>query len=369
MIVLNFLEAAGLGRENYKLAQYPDRVLFRRAGVEPTAESWHRDIAPFVSDGDLVLGGWINTSDHPQQFSFIARSHLDDATGKVVLGRRGVYSAHSMGFARAGEDDLQEAMRRVKADPTLASRVTVPAGGILLFFENCLHEVLKLKSDRDVRRLFIAFHLTKGHAPLLAGKLTAAQRSELVKTPAFRFLRNHSAVLDSYDCVVDMMRATAPIPLKSGQPRLMYPHRWWMPNTLRFLLIMSAGVVHDDDVVDLLFEWRDTTEKQREHIQKQCTPIGDWVDKQLVKALVVLNDRGDLPGATRSAMLPPRIRVVRQVWPPLSALPERFRLRLGTFAPYTENHLTMFLPNTRWNNLQAPWFPFTTNFDMTAIRS
>lgn len=47
-----------------------DRLLFRKQGIAPTKESWHRDDSSSDPD-DLIFGGWINLNDEPHKFSCI----------------------------------------------------------------------------------------------------------------------------------------------------------------------------------------------------------------------------------------------------------------------------------------------------------
>jgi hypothetical protein len=55
-------------------------MMNRPAMQEPTAEAWHRDIIEKstgnIAPGDIIFGGWVNTSKHPQAFSYIPGSHL-----------------------------------------------------------------------------------------------------------------------------------------------------------------------------------------------------------------------------------------------------------------------------------------------------
>jgi hypothetical protein len=325
---------ASQGKHHYRVAQYPDRLLYRPAGKRPTAESWHRDESPFLAEGDFILGGWLNLNTETQHFSFIAESH------DVPPARRG--------FARA-TDMPQEAARYVRAKPDRAARVPVPPAGIVLFFEHCLHEVLATTHSFAIQRLFLAFHITAGNTPLLNAPLTLAQQVPLEKESWARSLGGsiHST-LSRYNSVRTMMRRGQAPPLKSGQARFMWPQMWWA-NNIQLLIIMSAGVIDEPS----LYEWYDTTPRQRAKVEKLLTPdpVTGAFDRQLLKALLVLNARGDTPGATRGAMLPSRVRLIKRVWPDATTLP----CNVVSYRPVPgHDPLQMFEPNREFTELSSP---------------
>jgi hypothetical protein len=136
--------------KDWKLEQVYDRMMFRLAGLSPSAEAWHRDECPGADDEDLVFGGWMNLDMLPQTFSCVKGTHVRT-------------TAHEPGVA-SGFAPIHKSLR---AGMTAAkSTVTVPPGCILIFYEHLVHEVVATKRKYDSRRMFLGWRLTRSDEPL-----------------------------------------------------------------------------------------------------------------------------------------------------------------------------------------------------------
>lgn len=120
-----------------------DRMLFRPAGVVPTAEKWHRDVSPHKHA--LNFGGWINLGDHPQYLSCIPGSHYTHPTPILTAG----FVSECLGS---------------DADKC---RVLIAPGEVLLFNSTLVHEVVADRVDHNIYRLFINFRLQPRLCPPL----------------------------------------------------------------------------------------------------------------------------------------------------------------------------------------------------------
>lgn len=134
-------------QDKFKVHIVSDRVLVRGPDTYFGGEKAHRDEAINALPGDVVLGGWWNTSFQPQYFSCHPGSHTAANNG------RGFYKV-----SKEEQKSFKEARRLV----------TIPAGCILIFNENLLHEVLGKKSEHVVQRLFLGWRLTTSNTPLQA---------------------------------------------------------------------------------------------------------------------------------------------------------------------------------------------------------
>lgn len=159
----------------YNLEQLIDRMMLRPKGRVPSSESWHRDEAPHALEDDHIFGGWWNLDQTNQYFSCVAGSH-NGTTGNC-------------GFSKITD---QQAIESYKAQKV---KVEIPPGGILIFYERIVHEVLAKKAQNDMHRLFLGWRLTRSTQPL-------------------------------YD-VTPLLRSQAVVPLKSGQIPKMYAQLHW----------------------------------------------------------------------------------------------------------------------------------------------
>lgn len=145
----------------WKLDHIIDRMLIRVQGESPSSESWHRDEASGLITGDKkkfdqdrayfgdeeiddkIFGGWVNLDQQSQYFSCIRESHLPN-------------SLEHRGFKPLSKSECAEMKKHPKK-----TRVEIPPGSILVFFENIIHEVLPSKATDTMARLFTAFRLTR----------------------------------------------------------------------------------------------------------------------------------------------------------------------------------------------------------------
>lgn len=120
--------------ETVFLEQMFDRVCVRRRGTSTSKETWHRDVCPRVADPERehVFGGWINLDDEPQYFSCSPSTHRVGHDGKT-------------GFVAQ------------TAPTSKATRVRIPCGHAIVFYQDILHQVLPKKQKKDSFRLFQAF--------------------------------------------------------------------------------------------------------------------------------------------------------------------------------------------------------------------
>lgn len=149
--------------DNWKLEQKIERMTIREPGEQPSAEVWHRDLNNITTTpSDEVFGGWINLDDSPQYFSCVLGSH-----------RTGTTTAE--GFVRVTKEEA----KRVK-DLNLSTMVKIPPGGILVFHENIIHEVLGKKLPRRMVRLHTAWRLTPGEARMEDGLLRKLDQQGII---------------------------------------------------------------------------------------------------------------------------------------------------------------------------------------------
>ncbi len=133
----------------------PERILCRPAGDKPTGESWHRDLSPMCKEGDYILGGWINLDAEPQYFSCIPSTYQ-------VHG-------HEEGNMRAGSGFFKLDQADGPVYDKMKEVIEIPPGGMLLFFQDTIHEVLaNAKSMRKFTsmRHFYGFRMTRHTEPL-----------------------------------------------------------------------------------------------------------------------------------------------------------------------------------------------------------
>lgn len=160
--------------EKHKLAQIIDRMLYRKKGLKPTAESWHRDEAKHTNPDDVVYGGWVNLDATSQYFSCVPGTHRPIKT-------------HQGGFAKVDPKSISPESKR---------KIEIKPGNVLIFNEDLIHEVLAIPSKTDMCRLFIGW---------------------LVTTSENTIIPNMEMIL----------RDQAVVPLKSGQIPPMYAKLHW----------------------------------------------------------------------------------------------------------------------------------------------
>ena len=160
--------------EKHKLAQIIDRMMYRKRGLKPTAESWHRDEAKHTNPDDVVYGGWINLDPTPQYFSCIPGTHR-------------VAKTHHGGFAKVDPKTI---------DTRGKKKIEIKPGHILIFNEDLIHEVLSTPSKNDMCRLFLGWLVTTSDDTIIPD-------------------------------IEHILRVQAVVPLKSGQVPPMYAKLHW----------------------------------------------------------------------------------------------------------------------------------------------
>lgn len=121
-----------------------DRVCVRPTGSKTTKETWHRDVSP--PNNGHVFGGWVNLDATDQFFSCCPGTHRDAPT-------------NTSGFVRSGPAETE-------------TRVPVPPGHAIVFFQNILHQVLPMRQKQDSYRVFHGFRISPDDAPLFPRLLT-----------------------------------------------------------------------------------------------------------------------------------------------------------------------------------------------------
>jgi hypothetical protein len=130
----------------WRIEQIMDRILYRNTGLYAAAESWHRNESKAALPDDIMFGGWINLNANENQYiSCVPRTH------NVKRGKRGFSS-------------ISKAQSKVYK--TKSIKVCIPPGGIMIFYEHMIHEVLYKKVKFNMKRLFLGWRLTKGIKPL-----------------------------------------------------------------------------------------------------------------------------------------------------------------------------------------------------------
>ena len=127
-------------RKERNIEVLPDRFMIRPPGDQPSPKTWHRDTSPHALAGDDIFGGWINFDQQNQYFS-------------VVQGSQTLIDPFGGGFDKPCAKEIKEAEKT-------KIRVTIPPGHILVFFQNMLHEIYRVKASHWMYRLFTCFRLT-----------------------------------------------------------------------------------------------------------------------------------------------------------------------------------------------------------------
>ena len=130
----------------WNVEQVVDRMLHRHAGTCAVSESWHRDETPRAKQSDKTFGGWWNLDNHTQYFSCVPGTH------KGVRGHSGFSTVKN----KADKEHYNG----------LRTKVEIPPGSILLFYEHMMHEVISTKAKVDQHRLFVGWRVTKETDPL-----------------------------------------------------------------------------------------------------------------------------------------------------------------------------------------------------------
>lgn len=134
------------GPKKRKLCQLIDRMSIRRKGVTLTSESWHRDETPKIPKDTDIFGGWLNLDNDNQFFSCVK--------GTQILSRD-IENKESKGFATITPEEIEREKYEKRK-----SKIKVPSGHCIIFYQNIVHEVLKVKYDKRSVKLYVGWALT-----------------------------------------------------------------------------------------------------------------------------------------------------------------------------------------------------------------
>lgn len=210
-----------------KLEQVIDRMLYRPAGVETSAESWHRDIAAEPAGiKQEVFGGWINLNSFPQAFSAVPRTHREEKKGE--------------GFATIKN-------KAQKREYTRRNHLyKIPPGHMIVFFEHIVHEVLKKANQRHaIYRVFTGWRISNDTVPL-------------VPHSRAKFLQK--------------IKKQAVMPLKSGQTPPMYARLHWT-NWRNYITEFSKNIASACKVNRTIQKWN---EEVKGIVPQEMTSLEDY---------------------------------------------------------------------------------------------
>ena len=202
--------------KDLKFEQIIDRMLFRRAGDKPVAESWHRDESSGCKPGDTIYGGWINLDHYSQWFSGCPGTHKEVETNR---GFAAIDNPKTMKRKR-NESDEEYVKRKAVANTewnrlqSLKKKIEIPPGHIFIFYERMIHEVVPSPKPQDQHRIFLGWRTTTCNEPLIP---------DLEKR----------------------LRDFAIIPIKSGQTPWMYSSNHWMYTNNREKLVEWSKILKD----------------------------------------------------------------------------------------------------------------------------
>lgn len=129
---------------NTYIQQLPDRFSIRRPGAAIPSETAHRDITPGLMTNQCVYGGFINLdSVESQWFSCVPGSQIDRSPGHIS-GQLENPDVKVTGFVRT------ENRKRM-------SRIEVKPGHMILFRQDILHEIARVKYVDYSYRLYIGY--------------------------------------------------------------------------------------------------------------------------------------------------------------------------------------------------------------------
>ena len=130
--------------EAWRLEQTIDRMVYRPKGAIVGGESKHRDESKYAQPNDLIFGGWINFDSFEHTLHACPGSHMD----KEAIGS-------TKGFNKIPQNSGHT-----------ISKIHVPPGHLLIFYERMVHEVANAKAKQKMHRIFIGFRLTTSNEAL-----------------------------------------------------------------------------------------------------------------------------------------------------------------------------------------------------------
>lgn len=132
-------------KEKYYISQLIDRMSLRIKGTKLTPETWHRDETPNIPPSTDIFGGWINLDDKPQYFSCVKGTQISFLEGSGS-------QAEKKGFSKISPEQVKKERYEQRK-----SKITVPPGHLIIFYQNIVHEVLPVKQEHNSIRLYIGW--------------------------------------------------------------------------------------------------------------------------------------------------------------------------------------------------------------------
>jgi hypothetical protein len=133
---------------DWRLEHIVDRMMARPPKEKPSKESWHRDEAPLAQAEDITFGGWINLDKEAQYFSCVPGTHK--------------HIRKQSGFGKIEQKTAEKYNDQ-------RHKVMIPPGGIIVFYEHIVHEVVGNSLSYPSIRLFLGWRLTKSETPMING--------------------------------------------------------------------------------------------------------------------------------------------------------------------------------------------------------
>ena len=169
-------------KKTLRVTTMPDRMMNRAAMLTPTPEAWHRDVAASfanVSPLAVVLGGWVNTSNHDQYFSTVPGSHLGvrfadlergfAEPGSNIESQLKTLTKKAKKLVKGSDEynELKEQMLEPKAKlrymrgilKAHKTRTRIPPGHAISFPQYILHEIVANPVDHAIKRVFNGYTL------------------------------------------------------------------------------------------------------------------------------------------------------------------------------------------------------------------
>ncbi len=185
-------------KKNLRVTTMPDRMMNRGAMLTPTPEAWHRDVASSfanLSPVAVVLGGWVNTSNHDQYFSTVPGSHLGVRFANLERGfaepgshiesqiktlvkqskqlKKNMTELQGRGDIVAADEasdrfdslkektsELRKTLKNMRGVlKARKTRTKIPPGYAISFPQYILHEIVATPVPHAIRRVFNGFTL------------------------------------------------------------------------------------------------------------------------------------------------------------------------------------------------------------------
>jgi hypothetical protein len=199
----------------FRLEQCVDRMMSRPVGARFQGEGWHRDVPFKEAIGEIwkehgtTYGGWINMSNHTQEFICVPGSQIggpkfnNTSKGPYDPANPGEYFRGGFEVVKNNDAPLLTYLSQNK------TTVSVPTGAMLIFNESILHKVSNVVNPHRVERLFIGWRLTTGTESIVDIMERHSKHPSMQQT--------HPTMLET------LLHNQAVMRLKSGQWPRVYP--------------------------------------------------------------------------------------------------------------------------------------------------